>query len=138
MGLRTKGRAAAATVAFAGVAAAGAVLAAPAGAAITEPLEIDNSALLGSVGEDRFGAGCGYGVIATVDSEAPVQFSVTGGLFPSSQSVTPNGGKAVFNWFAGLPGEYTITAKQGDSTETLGPLTVVNAFYTGSSCVILG
>ncbi|WAC55737.1 hypothetical protein [Gordonia sp. SL306] len=135
MGVSTRGRAVSAAVAFASVAAAGAVLAAPANAAISD-LQIDNSALLGSVGENRYGAGCGYGVIATVNSDEPVQFTVTGTV-PASQSVTPQDNKAVYSWIPLLPGKYTITAKQGSSTKTTGELTVVQAVYTGSSCIII-
>ncbi|WP_425804870.1 hypothetical protein [Gordonia sp. DT101] len=137
MGVCTRGRAVSAAVAFVSIAAVGAVLAAPANAALTEDLQIDNSALLGSVGENRYGAGCGYGVIATTDGSAdPVQFTVTGTV-AGSKSVTPNDNKAVYSWIPLLPGKYTITAKQGNSTKTTGELTVVQAFYTGSSCVIL-
>ncbi|MYR05334.1 hypothetical protein GTV32_02910 [Gordonia sp. SID5947] len=136
MGVHTRVRTASTAIAFASVVAAGAVLAAPANAALTEDLQIDNSALLGSVGENRYGAGCGYGVIATVNTDEPVQFTVTGTV-PGSQTVTPNDNKAVFSWIPLLPGKYTITAKQGSSTKTTGELTVVQAVYTGSSCIIL-
>ncbi|MED5801702.1 hypothetical protein VX037_11755 [Gordonia sp. Z-3] len=136
MGARTKGRAAAATVAFASVAAAGAVMAAPASADVSK-LEIDNSALLGSL-DQRYGASCGYGVIATVpeNSTENVVFSINGNQVGS---IKPDGGKAVYPWFPFAPGQYTIKATQGtgDEGESIGPLNVGVGVYTGSSCIIL-
>ncbi|MXP21253.1 hypothetical protein GIY30_07785 [Gordonia sp. HNM0687] len=135
MGARTKGRAAAATVAFASVAAAGAVLAAPASADVTD-LQVDNSALFGSVGENRYGVGCGYGVIATATPDEDVDFYVNG---QKRGTINAEGGKATYPWIPLLPGEYEIVAKQGegDPGKSTGVLTVVPAVYTGSSCIIL-
>ncbi|GAB91893.1 hypothetical protein GORHZ_152_00040 [Gordonia rhizosphera NBRC 16068] len=131
---RIKGRAAAAAIAFAGVVGAGMALAGPAGAAVTA-IQVDSSNLFGSL-DQRYGAGCAYGIIADVDTEAPVEFKVNG------QSVLggtkePDGGKAVYNWVPVAPGEYTITATQSGVSKSVGPLTVGVGVYTGSSCIVL-
>ncbi|ROZ87676.1 hypothetical protein [Gordonia sp. OPL2] len=136
MGARSKGRVAAASIAFASVAAAGAVMAGPASAAVSD-IQIDNSALFGSVGEQRYGAGCGYGVIATADPDSQVSFTINGN---NAGTFKAEGGKATLPWFPVAPGKYTIVAKQGaeDPGKSTGEITVGVGVYTGSSCLVIG
>ncbi|MFW0787609.1 hypothetical protein AAFP35_24195 [Gordonia sp. CPCC 206044] len=130
--MRKQSRAAVAAVAFAGVAAAGIALAAPAEAAITN-VQIDSSNLFGSL-DTRYGAGCAYGVIATVDTDEQVTFAANNTQFGS---VAPQDGKATGFWIPFAPGTYTLTVKQGQSTKTISPLTVGLGVYTGSSCIVI-
>ncbi|AZG43839.1 hypothetical protein [Gordonia insulae] len=136
MGVRTKSRVAAAGIAFASVAAAGAVMAAPANAAVSD-ITIDNSALLGSVGEQRYGAGCGYGVIATATPDSNVDFYINNNKVGTFKA---DGGKATYPWFPVAPGKYTIVAKEGaqDPGKSTGEITVGVGVYTGSSCIVIG
>lgn len=136
MGARLKGRVAAASIAFASVAAAGAVMAGPASAAVSD-IQIDNSALFGSVGEQRYGAGCGYGVIATAPEDSNVDFYINNNKVAT---IKADGGKATYPWFPVAPGKYTIVAKEGaqDPGKSTGEITVGVGVYTGSSCLVIG
>ncbi|MEE4025884.1 hypothetical protein V1Y59_22565 [Gordonia sp. PKS22-38] len=139
MVLKTRGKAAVAACAMAVAGVAGAVNAAPAGAAVTDlrpaPTNLNNY-----ISSDVIATQCPIGLVAEVDGPGDVTFEITGGnLPPTSRTVEPqeDGTATLLHTFF-LPGEYTVRAGQGGTWyHTPLELDVAMGVFTGSLCFTL-
>ena len=131
--------------AVASVAAAGLVMAAPAGAATTK-VEITTPSGYGLV-QNRYGTSCTYTVAATVDnysdSAEPVSITAkaaTGQTLTVLAAAKPKAAVVTGTWKPSVRGSWTITATQGDSTKSVtaqvGTGTQLPSWILGGGCLI--
>ncbi|MEE3852579.1 hypothetical protein VZC37_19720 [Gordonia sp. LSe1-13] len=138
MVLKTRGKVAVAACAMAVAGVAGAVNAAPAGAAVTN-VRVAPTNLNNYISSDVVATQCPIGLVAEIDGPGPVTFEITGVGSPTTRTVEPqeDGTATLLHTFF-FPGEYTVRAGQGGTFYPIPlELNVGMGVFTGSLCFTL-